>query len=124
MSKISYIGLLAVVISAMIPTILQADSNTYQNVPAKAEYQVLANQISTKYAVKASTVKKIIGCESDWSIDAHNVTKKENSYGLVQINRMAHPDVTVSEAKDPGFAIDYLASNLANKKNLWINCSK
>lgn len=127
MSKIVYIGFLGFVIAAMLPSFIQADSNIVPNVPAKAAYQVLANQISAQYAVPASTVKKIINCESGWDASVHNYNPpRDDSYGLVQINRLAHPDISISEAKDPAFSIAYLAKNISNGKSrqMWYTCSK
>lgn len=108
----------------MIPTILQADTNINQAVPTKVEYQVLANQISAQYQVKASTVKRIINCESNWNTNAIRSTSREYSVGLSQINLRAHKDITIAEAKDPEFAITYLASNLANGNASMWSCSK
>lgn len=108
----------------MLPTIMQADINPEPIVPTKVEYQVLANQISAKYAVKASIVKKIINCESNWNPNAINNNKHEYSVGLSQINLRAHKDITVEQAKDPKFAIDYLASNIADGKASMWTCSK
>lgn len=118
--------LLAVVIAAMLPTIMQADTNPEPVVPAKVAYQLLANQISAQYAVPAANVKKIIKCESNWSVEAHQVSSRESSYGLVQINLKAHKDITIDQAKDPGFAITYLAKNMAkgNAPQMWYTCSK
>lgn len=118
--------LLAIVIAAMLPTIMQADTNPEPIVPAKVAYQLLANQISAQYAVPASKVKKIISCESNWNPEAREVSSKENSFGLVQINLKSHQDITVSQAKDPGFAITYLAKNMAegNAPQMWYTCSK
>lgn len=67
---------------------------------------------STKYNVPAHTLIKVINCESGFKVDAHNLTPKENSWGLVQINLYAHPNITKKQAITPSFAIDYLAKNI------------
>jgi predicted hydrolase (HD superfamily) len=79
----------------------------------QANYMVLANIIATQYAVKTSLTKKIINCESSYKSTATHITKREQSYGLVQINRLAHPTISINQAEDPTYAITYLASNLA-----------
>lgn len=124
MSYIIKTTLLGLVIAAMLPTILQADSIPKPLNTLKGGYQVLANQISAAYAVPASTVKSIITCESSWKADAHHVTKWENSYGLVQINLKAHPSITPDEATDPTYAITYLAANLKDGKGGMWSCYK
>lgn len=46
------------------------------------------------------------------------------SFGLVQINTCAHPDVTKKEAKDPLFALNYAAKAIANDTAYqWTSCS-
>lgn len=112
MSQIIKTILLGLVIAAMLPTLIQADSISPPLSTLKGGYQVMANQISAAYAVPSSTVKSIIKCESSWNTDAHHATKWENSYGLVQINLKAHPTITRAEATDPTYAISYLADNL------------
>lgn len=116
--------LLACVISATIPTIMQADSYRAPLNTSKWGYQVLANQISAQYAVKAATVKKIINCESSWNPNALKITSREHSVGLVQINLKAHTDVTNAQAKDPTFAISYLAQNLSEGNGHMWTCDK
>ena len=76
----------------------------------------------------------IISCESGWSTDiqsnhrytATNAPKgykpgdREQSYGLVQIHLPAHPHISKEQAKDPEFAIEFLAKNVAKgKQGMW-----
>lgn len=83
-------------------------------------------------------MEAIIGCESGWdtTIQSHhtyherNVPKgykvgdREQSFGLVQIHIPAHPSITKEQAKDPEFALEFLAKNLAaGKAGMW-TCSK
>jgi len=75
----------------------------------------------------------IISCESgyDYKIQSryrytstnvpagYKVGDREESYGLVQIHVPVH-DVTIAEAIDPEFAIDFLAKNIAKgKASMW-----
>ena len=68
-----------------------------------------------KYHVKESEMQRVIDCESGGSttIQSHWMKhgKRENSWGIVQINLDAH-DVTKEQALDPQFAIDFLAKGL------------
>lgn len=45
---------------------------------------------------------------------------QEESYGLAQIHLPAHPEVTMAEALDPVFSIDFMAKNMAKGKySMW-----
>lgn len=110
-------------ISASIPGLIEADVIDIPPSP-KVQYELLADRIGAEYGVKIATIKAVINCESSWSVDAHKVTSRENSYGLVQINRLAHPDITVAQAKDPEFAITYLAQNIQSDPGKWKICSQ
>ena len=51
--------------------------------------------------------------------------KREESYGLSQINLLAHPDISKEEATDALFSIDFLVKNVAQgNEKLWLTCSK
>lgn len=75
------------------------------------------------YDVDEHLISEIVQCESSFNLDATNITKKEKSYGLVQINTLVH-DVTIEQAKDPEFAIDFLAKNIKKGKadDMWVTC--
>ena len=79
---------------------------------------------SLAYNVSQETLLSVIKCESSMNPEAHNHTKRENSYGLVQINLKAHPEIKKEQALDPSFSIDYLARKISeNKGNMW-SCYK
>lgn len=75
------------------------------------------------YGVDVNLMRHIIFCESSFNVDAKNISKREASYGLVQINTLVH-DVTIEQAKDPEFAIDFLAKNIKKGKaeDMWVTC--
>src|SRR3990167_11541472 len=51
--------------------------------------------------------------------------RRENSWGLAQINLDAWKNITKAQATDPHFALIFMAQNLkAGKYNLWYTCSK
>jgi len=78
-----------------------------------------------EYAVDANTMRKVIQCESHGSTTIQSRYKRpdgtrEQSFGLAQIHLPDHPHVSLEEAIDPSFAIDFLAKHLAQGKGrLW-----
>ena len=84
----------------------------------------IISQKAFQYGVNAKLVSKIINCESNFNPNAVNITSREESYGLVQINLKVWKNITKEQATDPTFAVDYLAKNLSkNKGSMW-SCYK
>ena len=78
------------------------------------------SSIAYKYNVPEKTMFKIISCESSFNPNNHTESSRENSWGLVQINLKAHPEITKEEAVDPDFALTYLAKNLSEGRGgMW-----
>lgn len=86
------------------------------SIPDKIEY------FADKYHVDSKVMHKIIKCESNYNPKAKNVSSIENSHGLVQININAHKTVTIEQAQDPNFALEFLAENLADGKGRMWTC--
>ncbi len=99
--------------------------------PSKSP-QSLESLISTyskQYGVSADLMTYIVQAESTGSTTIQSnyyyKGKRENSFGLAQINLDWNPDVTREQAQDPDFALNFLASNLkAGKCYLWSTCPK
>lgn len=90
-----------------------------QETPQSAISDLIAIN-SVFYHVPQSKLDSVIKCESGYNPKAHNPNPPlENSWGLVQINLLAHHDISVKQATDPSFAIDYLAKNLAMNTDHW-----
>lgn len=67
---------------------------------------------------KIKEIETVIQCESSWKTNA--VGDGGNSFGLVQIHLPSHPTVTVEQAKDPHFAINFIVDKfLDNKERMW-----
>lgn len=111
---------LSVALAISLPTILQADEIPPSYTPTV--HQILVNQ-ATLYHAPIPLMRAIITCESGNDPLAHKLSSKENSWGLVQINLKAHPEITRAQAIDPEFAISYLASNLSTHESWW-TCAK
>lgn len=75
------------------------------------------------YGLNPILMAEIIQCESSFNPNAKNITSREFSVGLSQINLLVH-DVTIEQASDPEFAVDFLAKNLKAGKgdNMWVTC--
>ena len=98
---------------------------THADTPPPSTSDLIA-MYAGMYNVPESTLKNVISCESSFQNTAHRKTVKEDSYGLVQINLLAHPDISKADAQDPSFSINYLAQNIAkgNLKQMWYICSR
>lgn len=79
--------------------------------------QVLIAEKAKETGVPASLISAVINQESGFNPNASNVSDKERSYGLGQINLNAHPEITKEQATDPGFAINFVANRLKNMIN-------
>lgn len=109
------------IVLALFPTILFAGAK---------ELHKLVQLKAAEYSVSAPLMEKMITCESKWdttiqSKHLYQYNKKrlgivkgtrERSFGLVQINIDWNPQVTEKQAKDPVFAVDYLAKKLKQGK--------
>jgi hypothetical protein len=65
-------------------------------------------------------MEAVIKCESGHNPNA--VGDHGYSFGLVQIYLPAHPDISKEQALDPEFALDFLASHLANRQGYFWTC--
>lgn len=79
-----------------------------------------------KYGVSSSVMISVINCENkEWDTDLQSriINKngiREESYGLSQINLPSHPNISLEQAIDPDFSLDFMAKNLkAGKGNMW-----
>lgn len=84
----------------------------------------LIAHFATQYNVSSSTMTKIIACESSFRPNIINSTSREYSVGLVQINLKAHTKITEEQAKNPVFAVEFLAENLSKGKGRMWSCYK
>lgn len=76
-----------------------------------------------KYHVSSVVMSKLIFCESSNDVNAKHISSKEESYGLAQINTKVH-DVTIEQATDQDFAVEFMAKNIAKGKasQMWVVC--
>lgn len=85
----------------------------------------MVTQSAKNNGVSPETAIAVINCEdTTWQVDKqsdyYKNGKREESYGLAQINLPSHPNISYNEAINPSFAIDYLTSELAaGHGNMW-----
>jgi len=79
-----------------------------------------------QYGVSASEMRRVIKCESNFdpTIQSQHILSygREMSFGLVQIHIPAHPHVTIEQALDPAFAIDFMAKAFSQGKHSMWTC--
>jgi len=71
---------------------------------SKQELVAMAMADAASYGLNVNRFVAVIGCESNWDVNAVSPT---GDYGLVQVNLKSHPDVSLSEAEDPLFALKW-----------------
>ena len=79
-----------------------------------SDLKQMATEIAKEHSLNTDHFLKVISCESNWDtqIQSAYITKdgtRENSWGLVQINLSAHPNVTKEQALNPRFALTWMA---------------
>lgn len=108
---------------ALLPTSVLYESSFKVELAPKTP-QDMVIKYAIEYKVDPQIMGKIIECESMWKTDVINSNKWEYSVGIAQINLKAHPQITEEQAKDPEFAIKFLASKLAQGRGKMWTCYK
>lgn len=93
----------------------------------RPDYSDIIEKYALKFDISPVLTARIIYCESGNNRYALNDTPgREFSVGLVQINLLAHTNITREQAEDPEFAISFLAEHIASGKaeRMWYNCYK
>lgn len=114
---------LSVLIASSLPSI--TEGYYIDNVAdTKGEYMVLANIYAHEYGVSAKKMKQVVKCESGWRANAKNITERERSWGLVQINLKAHTRISIEQATNPDFALNFMAKEFKrDNARIW-SCYK
>ncbi len=103
----------------------------------KAELVDKVYQYADSYHVKPQTMISIINCENkDWDINLQSRLKykpgnhwgfpagtQEKSFGLVQIH-LPDNKVTLKQATNPDFSLDFMASNISKGRATMWTCYK
>lgn len=80
------------------------------------DYKLYAVHQAEMHGLDPQQLETVVQCESGWDM---NATGKLGERGLVQIWLRKHPDITLDQALDPIFSIDFLAQNLKAHKSWW-----
>ncbi len=102
---------------------------------SKGDITELINKYADQYGVSRTLMYNIIECETAHTFDPNIqsglkykfsdskrgivIGQQEQSYGLAQIHLPDHPQVTIEQAKDPVFAIKFMAQILSQDRHLW-----
>lgn len=114
-------------LSVSIGSIQTAEAATV-HVWTKPELVQLATDIATEHGLNAARFTAVVECETahTWNpaIQSSAYNKRdggrEQSYGLVQIHLPDHSDISIAQAKDPNFALTFMAKEwTANRANSW-----
>lgn len=88
-----------------------AFSTTVAQRGLNSPFESIIQAAAAQYSVPVALIKAIISQESAWKPDAVNLS--DPSYGLMQVNTKAHPDVTPAQMLDPEQNIPYGTAYLA-----------
>ena len=91
-----------------------------QTPPQVVDIGTLATQIAEEHHLNVDHFKTVVNCESQWNITA--VGDGGLAHGLVQIRSDYHPDVTIQEADDPTFALEFMANAWENGQQSQWSC--
>lgn len=97
---------------------------------ATSTIPALIARYASKYGVSRDLMTKLVSCETSGTFDPAIQSRhiradgtREKSFGLAQIHLPDHEDVTLEQAKDPDFALDFMATHLAaGRLWMWKNC--
>lgn len=124
MRKIIFWWVITIIVTALIilafrPKDAVADDVVQMEIHHPTTTSELITYFAERYNVSETTMRRKIKCESGFNTNAVNHTSIEYSVGLSQINLWAHPEVSVEQAKNPIFAVRFMAEHLARGQDIW-----
>lgn len=131
-TRIAYVYINPTPQQILIRQIKALPISTIQPKPEK-DINTLIQVKGVEYNVSPKLMKEIINCESGGNpnIQSQHIYPnnkygkagtREQSFGLVQIHLPAHKDISKTQALDTEFAVDFLASNLAQGHGRMWSC--
>lgn len=121
------LGLFLCLLLVSIPVLAEAPKPVLESVPIVKAEKLEAPEISRlidKYGGDLDTATRnimlrVVLCESGGNPRA---VGKLGERGLVQIYPLAHPDVTLAQAYDPDFAIQFIVKGFKEGHASWWSC--
>ena len=112
-----------IVLLVLVPLVALAKplETTELEIQVKQTPREVLSMTAQKYGLSDKLLIDIATCESRLNPKPKpNITEHERSYGLVQINLLAHPHITIEQAEDMYFASEFLAKNIkAGRGSMW-----
>lgn len=112
--------LLAVLFLAPSPALAQFLITVPPAPPTREELVAQATAIARDRHLNVDHFLKTIACESNW--DAQALGDAGQSHGLVQIYAPPHPDITIGQANDPTFALQFMANEWSKDRAYEWSC--
>lgn len=82
------------------------------------DLHALASTTAREYGLNAAHFIATIQCESGFNPTA---TSSTDDFGIAQINAKAHPEISLGQADDPAFALDWMAQEWdAGNASEWV----
>jgi len=99
-------------------TVEDAIVSLHKSEYSKEDIITLIGLYAEKYGVDRYTMQQVVYHESQYNVNA--IGDNGMSHGLSQIHLPSHKTVTKEEARDPHFALTFLAENLkAGRGRMW-----
>lgn len=118
----SFIGAMVFLATSTISFVVPTAHASFTPSPSTTVQELAAN-VALQHGISLSTLSNLVSSESGWKVILP-VTDHGCTYGLVQINTCAHPDVTQAEAEDPIFALNYAATAIEKgEEDEWTSCN-
>lgn len=97
----------------------------------KSVVENLVRHYAEKYKVNPVVMMNILTCENnqfDPDLQSYHPAKsfngRELSFGLAQLHLPSHPEISIEQATDPDFSIEYMASEMSKGRASQWSCYK
>lgn len=108
----------AVILSAPVPAYADQQPIMFAAIvvlpPVPPTLTQLASSTALKYGLDLDHFDEVISCESGWDPSIKSRYPGENSWGIAQINLDAHPEITLAQALDPSWSLEWMAKQWAS----------
>lgn len=76
--------------------------------PTNGDLESYATDVALQHGLNPTHFTQVIACESNW--DAHALGDYGTSYGLVQIHNPVERGISIAQADNPTWAINWMAN--------------